>query len=204
MRIKDLTPEQLANFAENVATLLGGTELSAIDSNVRTDLLTSIGTLPASLATQDADAFVASAEAKAAYATRNETVNSTTAVMRNVRDFLIAGNAPKAQFDLCGFDYPFATRSIVVAQIPSDLAVEGFSNHENRGRFQGNNKSGTVTYEVWRREGDEGDWMLRMTTRKQRFTEFGVTPGQYYEYKVRAVAASNVSGFSNSAVVYGM
>ncbi len=31
-----------------------------------------------------------------------------------------------------------------------------------------------------------------------------VTPGQYYEYKVRAAAPKSVSNFSNSAVVYGV
>ena len=90
------------------------------------------------------------------------------------------------------------------AQVPSDLAVEGFSNQENRGRFRGNNASGTVVYEVWRREGDEGPWGLRMAVKKQSFTDAGVTPGQYYEYRVRAVAATNMSGWSNSAVVYGV
>jgi hypothetical protein len=204
MKISDLTPEQLVQFSENVATLLGGTALSSIDPAVRTDLLTALGTLPADLAGQDADAFVQSAQAKASYAARNVTLDATALVMRNVRDFLIASNAPKEQFDLCAFDYPFGPRASIVAQIPSDLAVEGFSNHENRGRFQGNNKSGSVSYEVWRREGDEGPWMLRLSTRKQRFTEYGVTPGQYYEYKVRAVAARKVSGFSNKTVVYGL
>ena len=52
----------------------------------------------------------------------------------------------------------------------------------------GNNKSGTVTYEVWGREGDEGPWGLQIQTRKQNFSDHGITPGQYYEYKVRAVA----------------
>jgi hypothetical protein len=43
-----------------------------------------------------------------------------------------------------------------------------------------------------------------MSIIKLRFAELDVTPGQYYEYKVRARAAKNVSLFSNSAVVYGI
>jgi hypothetical protein len=202
--ISDLTPDELAQMAENVQTRLGGTDLSAIDAAVRADLLTAIGTLPADLAAQDALAVVSTTDTRAAFAARAVIEAATAARMRNVRDFLVAGEAPKEQFDMCGFDYPFGPRAIVIAQIPSDLAVEGFSNHENRGRFKGNNKSGSVSYEVWRREGDEGPWVLRLSTRKQRFTEFDATPGQYYEYKIRAVAARNVSGFSNSAVVYGL
>lgn len=36
-----------------------------------------------------------------------------------------------------------------------------------------------------------------------KFTDEGVTPGQYDEYKVRAKASKTISQFSNSAVVYG-
>ena len=204
MKYQELTPEQLAQFAENVATLLGGTELSAIDAGVRTDLLTQLGTLPATLASQDSDAFVQSAQTKAAFAARNVTADLTETVMKNVRDFLIAGNAPKEQFDLCAFDAPVTTRTTIIAQVPTTLGVLGYSNHTNKGQFTGNNKPSSVVYEVFRREGDEGPWLLRLQTRKQTFTDENVTPGQYYEYKVRAVAAKNVSDFSNSAVVYGL
>jgi hypothetical protein len=58
-------------------------------------------------------------------------------------------------------------------------------------------------YEIWRRHGDEGPWGIIATTRKQAFADTPVTPGQYYEYKVRAVAAKSTSNYSNSAVVYG-
>ncbi|MEP6848972.1 MAG: hypothetical protein ABI999_08945, partial [Acidobacteriota bacterium] len=68
----------------------------------------------------------------------------------------------------------------------------------------GNNKSGSVVYQVWRRQGDTGAWGLLATTKKQTFTDAPVTPGQYYEYKARASAARSVSHFSNSAVVYGV
>jgi hypothetical protein len=41
---------------------------------------------------------------------------------------------------------------------------------------------------------------ITATTEKQRYPR---TPGEYYNYNVRAVAASNASEFSNVAVVYG-
>lgn len=204
MIYQNLTPEQKAQFAENVATLLGGTELSAIDAAVRTDLLTALGTLPASLMSADADCLVQATQAKASTASRNITEGSMDLVIKNVRDFLVAGNAPQDQFDLCGFDAPATTRVTVIAQMPTNLSVFGYSNHTNKGQFTGNNRSGTVVYEVHRREGDEGPWGLRLQTRKQTFSDDNVTPGQYYEYKVRAVAAKNVSDFSNTAVVYGL
>jgi hypothetical protein len=60
-----------SDFAENVATLLGGTELSAIDAGVRTDLLTLIGTLPADLAAAQADVLVQQDQAVASVSARD-------------------------------------------------------------------------------------------------------------------------------------
>src|SRR5215203_549911 len=101
MNYNNLTPEQQAQFADNVATLLGGTQLTAIDPAVRADLQTAIGTLPSSLTSADADAFVQAAEAVAATAARNYIADQLALVIKNTRDFLIAGNATKQQFDLC-------------------------------------------------------------------------------------------------------
>ena len=60
-----------------------------------------------------------------------------------------------------------------------------------------------MTYEIWRMHGDTAPWGIIATTRRQAYTDTPVTPGQYYAYKVRAVAATNQSNFSNVAVVYG-
>ena len=83
------------------------------------------------------------------------------------------------------------------------MAAVGFSNGVNTGRFNGNNKNSLVAYEVWRREGDTGAWHIHILTKKQTFKDEGVTPGQFYEYRVRARAAQTNSDFSNSTVVYG-
>jgi hypothetical protein len=204
MKLSNITPEEAVNMGDNAATLLAGTALTAIDPAVRTDLLTAIGTLPADLGAAESDALIQAAQAKAGFAARDVTMDALVGILRNLRSFLIAGNAPKEQFDLCMFDKPLTTRTMIVAQVPTNLTVLGYSNHVNKGQFEGNNKSGTVVYELWRREGDEGPWGLHMQTRKQSFSDQGVTPGQYYEYKVRAVAAHNTSDFSNTNVVYGM
>lgn len=47
-------------------------------------------------------------------------------------------------------------------------------------------------------------WLLHATTRRQSFADTPVVPGQFYEYRVRAVGSRSVSNFSYSAVVYGM
>jgi hypothetical protein len=204
MNYRKLDANATADFAENVATLLGGTELSAIDSNVRADLLTAIGTLPASLSTAAAGKVVAYDQAIAATSARDDIKIELDTILGRVAANLRAGLAPKDQFDLCGFDYPFGVRSRKIPDAPTDLSAFGTSNGLNAGRFQGNNPHGTVQYQIWRREGHEGDWMLLDTTSKQSFSDSPVVPGQYYEYKVRAKAATATSAFSGTAVVYGV
>jgi hypothetical protein len=204
MNFRTLSENNLSDFAANVAAVLAGTELASIDVAVRTDLAAAIGTKPASLATQTAAAAVADAEKKAAVSTKNSTRNEIIALMSQVRDALKAGLAPKKEYDLCGFDYPLEPVAAYEAQTPTDLSAFGFSNGVNQIKFSGNNRRGRVVYEVWRRHGDTAGWALHGTTKKQSFTDTPVTPGQYYEYKVRAVASKSVSNFSNSAVVYGV
>lgn len=203
MRFQELRPDQMPQFAENVKNLLAGSELDAIPAAVRSQLLAMIGTLPEVLAGQVEETFAKKAEFKASLTGRNATNDVVEDMMKIVRDYLIAGKAPKEQFDKCAFVYPAKKRVRVVAETPSDLSVTGFSNNVNKGRFVGNNKTGTVTYEVFRREGKNGEWLFVKQIRKQSFTDESVTPGQQYVYKVRAVAARNVSDFSNENVVYG-
>lgn len=203
MNFRNLSENDLADFAANVAALLTGTSITSIDPNVRTDLVTAIGTKPADLATQTASASVAETARKAAVSTKNKTRDQIIALMSQVRDALKAGLAPKTEYDLCGFDFPTVASEVYIAQDPTDLSAVGFSNAVNKIRFIGNNKRGRVVYEIWRRHGDTAAWALHATTRKQSFTDTPVSPGQYYEYKVRAVASKPVSNFSNSAVVYG-
>jgi hypothetical protein len=123
--------------------------------------------------------------------------------MSQVQKALAAAFAPKEQYDLCNFDFPATPVGAYIPQDPTDLAVTGSSNRTNSGRFKGNNRTNSVHFEVWRRAGDSGQWIYIRTVSKQKFVDSPVTPGQYYEYKVRAVARQAVSNFSNSAIVYG-
>jgi hypothetical protein len=199
-----LNSNAAADVAANVATLLGGTELSAIAAALRASLLAAIGTLPADLAAAQAECIVARDQAIAATSARDAIRERLDIILSQVSASLRAGLAPKEQFDLCGFGYPFGTRPRVVPRAPTALSAFGMSNGVNKLRFYGNNLQSRVTYEIWRREGDNGSWMLLKTTTKQSFTDSPVVPGQYYEYKVRALAATAESAFSGTAVVYGM
>lgn len=204
MNFRKLTENDLASFVDNIVDQLTGTELASIDPAVRTDLITAIGILPATLRTRTDAGDVLEGERKSMVSSRNEVKFLLHTIIGQVRDALRAGLAPKKEYDLCNLDFPDTSRTRYVAQNPTGLAVEGFSNGINKGRFSGNNSVGSVVYDIWRRQGDEGPWVPHMLTKKQTFKDIGVTPGQYYEYRVRAVASSSISDFSNSAVVYGV
>lgn len=204
MNFRKLNGNDLSDFASNLITLLGGTELSSIDSHVRADLVTAFGTLPAELAAQTADAVVADDLKRSKVAKRDETKASINVLVAQVRNQLSAGFGSKEEYELAGFDFPESRVTLYVAQDPSDLSVYGFSNGVNKGSFTGNNRGQSVTYDVWRRAGDEGAWAPHLITKRQSFIDKGVTPGQYYEYRVRALASKSESQFSNSAVVYGI
>ncbi len=204
MNYRRLTSEELSNFAANVKTLLAGVSLEAIDDAVRTEIEAAFGTKPADLLTQSATADVAETQRKAAVSIKGTTRTDIIKLLGRVRDALKSGLASKDQYDLCGFDFPETPVAVYVAQDPTALSATGYSNGINKGRFSGSNKPGTVVYEIWRRHGDTTPWALHSTTKKQSFTDAPVQPGQYYEYKIRAVAAKSISNFSNSAVVYGV
>lgn len=203
MNFRTLNTNNLADFATNISNLLAGTEISSIDANVRKDLGDAIGTKPAELSAKTAEVAVAEAARKAAVSSRNKTRDELNVVISQVRNALRAGMASKKEYDLCGFDFP-AEATTYQAQDPTDLSAFGFSNGINKLTFSGNNKASRVVYEIWRRQGDSGQWMLHAATKRQSYSDRPVTPGQYYEYKVRAVASKSVSNFSNSAVVYGV
>jgi hypothetical protein len=204
MDVTKLPDRELADFTANLVSLLSGTDLASIDSHVRADLVADFGTKPADLGTQTAAAAAADNEKQSAFSTKDETRAELITLSRRTRDFLKAAIAPKKEFDLAGFDFPGPRSNTYVAQNPSNMAAVGFSNGVNTGQFRGNNKAGMVTYEVWRREGDEGKWHIQILTTRQSFKDEGITPGQYYEYRVRARAARTVSDFSNPTVVYGV
>lgn len=203
MNFRRLSDNDLADFAANVADLLGGTKLDAIDAAVRTSLETAIGSLPADLDTQAQAAMASEGERKAAVSIKNNYREQIINLMAQVRNSLVAGLAPKEQFDFCGFDFREPSSGTYQAQDPTELSAFGYSNGVNIVQFRGNNRTGSVTYEIWRRHGESAAWAIYGNTRRQSFTDTNVSPGMYCEYRVRAVAANSVSNFSNSAVVYG-
>jgi|ERR1035437_369555 hypothetical protein len=203
MKFRRLNETAFVDFCENVSTVLAGSELAGIKTSVRTTLAAAIGTLPAKLGEQALDLITLEGQRKAAVSEREATRQQLNSLMSQVQKALAAGFAPKEQYDLCNFDFPATPVGAYIPHDPTDLAVTGSSNRTNSGRFKGNNRTNSVHFEIWRRSGASGEWIFISTVSKQKFIDSPVTPGQYYEYKVRAVARQAVSNFSNTAIVYG-
>ena len=204
MDITKLNDSELADLATHLVTLLSGTELSAIESHLRADLVTAFGTLPASFAAKISAAAAANDEKLAAYSSKDQEREEILFLVSRTQKALGAGAAPDDQYALARLNAPATRSKEYIAKTPSEMSAVGFSNGVNKGTFKGNNKSHSIVYEIWRREGDTGSWHSHLLTKKQSFKDEAITPGQYYEYRVRAVAAQNVSDWSNSAVVYGV
>ena len=84
--------------------------------------------------------------------------------------------------------------------VPAGLVVNPLPQRKIHVEFSGNSES---SFEIWRRHGDTVDWYLHATTNDPAYDDSDVKPGQYYEYKVRAVRGDSASEFSSSAVAYG-
>jgi hypothetical protein len=200
MTFRSIKEDELAAFAEHVRDLLDTGALESIDPSVRAAISAAIGTLPDSFRTRSASSMVREFERKTEVSSKNDDKTALKTLMAQVRDSLKASRASDEEYALSGYELP-RQRSPYVAQDPTALSVEGFSNGTNKLRFTGNNRAAQVIYEIWRRTGADGGWAIHATTRKQSFMDEGVTPGVRYEYRVRAVAAKTASELSNTAVV---
>lgn len=202
MNYRKLSDADLVDFAKNVESNLTGHKVACLDNAAADDLAATLTPLNATFETKIEESAASEAATQAVNAEKRIQRAQVEERLGTVQDFLTANKGLEADYDRCGFNYPKA-KSTVVANDPTELTAFGTSNGVNSLAFKGNNKSGSVVYEIWRRHGDEGPWGIIATSKKQNYADTPVTPGQYYEYKVRAVASKSTSNYSNSAVVYG-
>jgi len=202
MDYRKLNDADLVDFSKNVKTSLTGGLVVGLDAHIAADLATALDPVNTSYESSIEMGVQRTAVKQTAIADKQILRDDVLVRLAKVRNYLVAAECPKTAFEACGFTYP-KTGAKVIASDPTNLTATGASNGVNQIRFSGNNRPGSVVYEIWRRQGDEGGWGIIITTKRQLAKDTPVTPGQYYEYKVRAVAARSVSNFSNSAVVYG-
>lgn len=202
MTYRDLSDADLVDFAKSLEKKLAAHEVTCLDNALADSLAAGLTPLNNAFETVIEKSVESTATTKAINADKRSQRDVIEDRISKVQSFIDSTDGTAKDYELCGFNAP-KPRSSVVPNDPSNLTAVGTSNGVNTLTFEGNNKSGGVTYEIWRRKGDEGEWGIIGTTKKQAFEDKPVTPGQYYEYKIQAVAAKSKSNFSNSAVVYG-
>ena len=200
MKYRKLPDAELAGFSKNLAARLAAHRVGGIDNDLADELAGAIAALNAVFETTIETGVQITALKQSVIADKQAVRDDLESQIATVRQYLAATRAMPMDFELCGFKFPRAG-SRIIASDPAAAVVSGVSNGVNRLRFTGNNDHGDVAYEIWRRQGAAEPWGLHATTTRQTFTDTPVTPGQYYEYKVRAVAARSRSNFSNAAVV---
>jgi hypothetical protein len=194
----------LVDFTTNAATGVADGKVSGFSAPQNTaisDALTDANTV---LAAADLAAVEAKAAAMAAMSVAQDAADVVTKQLAELTFSMRGVASVPNEYDSLGFDPPDTTRSVVVPQTPTELSATGYSNGINQLFWVGNNVSGSVTYAIEVKIGDTAPYVLLATATAQRYQHIGVTPGEFYQYRVRAQAARNVvSGWSNEAVVYG-
>lgn len=204
MNPNKLNRAQLVDFGTNAGAVMTAGGAGDVPVLTQTAQAAIIDPLTVTLGVNEQATVDALAAYRAAVQVAEEQRSVSLVLIQNTKFAMRAAGCAGSAFAAVGFDPPVVSPVPYTPQAPTDLAAEGTSNGLNTLRFTGNNKSGYVRYEIWRREGDSGDWMIIGVTIKRSYSDQGVTPGQYYEYKVRATNRGLYSAYSNSAVVYGI
>jgi hypothetical protein len=107
------------------------------------------------------------------------------------------------EYKAVGVQPPARRRRRVVPKTPTHLAVKGDSSGVNLLRFNGNNRSNRVTFQIAVRIGTSRKYEIVDTCTSQRYKHEDIDPGVPHIYRVRAKAANgSLSDWSNEAAVY--
>jgi AraC-like DNA-binding protein len=205
MNPRDLTRAQLVEFANNAATGVADGKVPGFLAAQNTAISEAITDAAAELATADMDQVTARAASMQATQIAQDKQETLLKLLQELKYGLKSVDTAADVYDALGYDPPVEFRQVITPNAPTELAAAGFSNGVNQLTFRGNNGPGTVTYVIEAKIGDTAPYVVVGTCTRQTFKHTGVTPGQFYQYRVRAQAARNlVSDWSNEAVVYGI
>ena len=199
----NMTRADLAIFTRNAATQVAAGKVTGLLPEQSLAFSTLLLTVASALSTADAEQVALRAAAIASTQKAQELEENALRSLQMLKYAMKSVDSPADEFDVVGFDPPVRSRQIISPQMPDGLAVEGFSNGVNVLRFNGNNTPNTVTYIIEAKTGRAAQYVIIGASKAQRFKHESVTPGSFYQYRVRAQAArGRVSDWSNEAVVY--
>jgi hypothetical protein len=204
MNPRNVSRFELVDLTTDIGTGVANgkvTGFSAAQNTAFSDALTDANAI---LAAANLAAVEARSAAQAATMAAQNAQDTVLKLLSELKFAMRGVDSPAVDYEALGLDAPDTVRSVYQPQTHTELAATGFSNHTNRLTFRGNNRAGSVVYAVEAKIGDTAPFVLIGTTTNQGFTHEGVTPGEYYLYRVRAQSGRNIySQWSNEAVVYG-
>ncbi len=199
MDFRKESDSELVDFTQNLIVQASNMTGTVIPPALLTTLTAQVGALTNAI--DDGLASFTSAQA----ATQTKLINRKAVIdtLAQIKQTMRANKNPKPDFELTGFGALDFDATPITANAPTDLVATGDSTRQNYLRFKGNNRSGSVIYVIEYLAGDTMEFTFLAAIKSQKFTHSDVTPGQVYNYRVRAEAATNNSAWSNTAVVYG-
>jgi hypothetical protein len=202
---RNLPSAELVDFTANAAVAVANGKISGFLAAQNTSYSDALTDANAELAAADTNLMATKAAQGEAAAIVEEKRALVLKLISEVKFAMKGVDAPTPDYEALNLDPPATSRSIVMPQTPTQLAAAGFSNGVNSLKWVGNNASGAVTYVIEAKIGDTAPYVIVGTATKQSFKHLGVTPGEFYQYHVRAQASRGLtSDWSNEAVVYGI
>jgi hypothetical protein len=196
---------QLVDFAANTATAVANGKVHGFLPAQNISFSNALAAAKAELAAADLAQVEMRALALQATQIAEDKRMAVLKILSEIKFAMRGVSSPAAEYQALGFVPPSQTRSVIMPQRPGELAASGFSFGVNQLRWSGNNASGTVMYIIEARIGPISAYVMIGSATRQSFKHTGVTPGKFYQYRVRAQASRGlVSEWSNEAVVYGM
>jgi hypothetical protein len=205
MNPRNLSRAELVDFIKNAATVVAAGKISGLLPAQVTSISDELNAIAVRLAFDDSAQVAGVAAAMELTQIAQDDRFDGLDALQQLKYMMKGLGSPASEFDAVGFDPPAEGRSIIMPQAPTQLAAAGYSNGVNVLRFIGNNVPGTVTYIIEARIGDDPEYHMVGSSTRQLFRHFGVIPGRFYQYRIRAQASRGiVSDWSNEAVVYGV
>ncbi len=202
MNPRSLSRPAVVDFARNAAKALADGKITGISPAEAAEMAATLTTATDKLAASDEKVD----STRSAYHEATEEASVDEAGVVNILTglkFKMRGvHSTADEYKAAGFDPPARSKR-VDPETPTNLSATGYSNGVNRLKYRGNNPAGTVIYTIQARPSLTDEWAIIGSTHKQSFKHTPVSPGQFYQYRVRADASiGRTSAWSNETVVY--
>jgi len=196
---RKLSHSNFKNLLDHIADKAGA---NPADYGLTASLIIEVNTTRAAIDGGIIDQSEKKAAAKASTTALNQTRKDGDNLGSRMKLSMRNAGMPPEKFEELGFDADDVTPSLIAAQTPTDLIVQGASSGTNALKFNRNgNKTGTI-FIIEAKIGAATGYAMVGTTTKTNFNHTGQTPGVKAMYRVRAQRGDQFSDYSNEAVVY--